>query len=96
MAASSSTRKWWTTVHRERITFTRGRAYKKNDQCYVEQKNGSIVRALVGYDRFEGESAYRQLSRAVSRGPPLCQWLPAVHEAADQTPRGQQGDPHLS
>jgi Integrase core domain len=47
---------------RERITFTRGRAYKKNDQCYVEQKNGSIVRALVGYDRFEGEQAYRQLS----------------------------------
>jgi hypothetical protein len=46
---------------RERITFTRGRAYKKNDQCYVEQKNGSIVRALVGYDRFEGELAYRQL-----------------------------------
>ncbi|MDP6419746.1 MAG: transposase, partial [SAR202 cluster bacterium] len=25
----------------EQITFTRGRAYKKNDQCYVEQKNGS-------------------------------------------------------
>jgi hypothetical protein len=47
---------------REQITFTRGRAYKKNDQCYVEQKNGSIVRALVGYDRFEGEPAYRQLS----------------------------------
>jgi hypothetical protein len=47
---------------REQITFTRGRAYKKNDQCYVEQKNGSIVRALVGYDRFEGESAYHQLS----------------------------------
>jgi len=47
---------------RHQITFTRGRAYKKNDQCYVEQKNGSIVRALVGYDRFEGEPAYRQLS----------------------------------
>ncbi len=47
---------------REQITFTRGRAYKKNDQCYVEQKNGSIVRALVGYDRFEGVPAYRQLS----------------------------------
>jgi len=28
----------------------------------VEQKNGSIVRQLVGYDRFEGEAAYRQLS----------------------------------
>ncbi len=47
---------------RERITFTRGRAYRKNDQCFVEQKNGVIVRQLVGDDRFEGEAAYRQLT----------------------------------
>lgn len=47
---------------RQEITFTRGRAYRKNDQCYVEQKNGSVVRQLVGYDRFEGERAYRQLA----------------------------------
>jgi hypothetical protein len=33
----------------------------KNDQCHVEQKNGAIVRQVVGYDRFEGERAYRQL-----------------------------------
>ncbi len=46
---------------REKITFTRGRPYKKNDQCYVEQKNGVIVRQLVGYDRFEGHLAYQQL-----------------------------------
>ncbi|MBW2209069.1 MAG: DDE-type integrase/transposase/recombinase [Deltaproteobacteria bacterium] len=47
---------------REEITFTRGRAHKKNDQCFVEQKNGSIVRQLVGYGRYEGEVAYRQLA----------------------------------
>ncbi len=47
---------------REQITFTRGRAYRKNDQCFVEQKNGVVVRQLVGYDRFEGEAAYRQLT----------------------------------
>lgn len=39
---------------REEITFTRSRAYKKNDQCHVEEKNGSVVRRFVGYDRFEG------------------------------------------
>jgi hypothetical protein len=38
----------------ETITFTRSRAYKKNDQCHVEQKNGAVVRNFVGYDRFEG------------------------------------------
>lgn len=46
---------------RERITFTRCRPYKKNDQCHVEQKNDSIVRQLVGYDRYEGEEAYAAL-----------------------------------
>src|SRR5947209_10076486 len=44
------------------ITFTRGRPYLKNDQCFVEQKNGAIVRQVVGYDRLVGEQAYRQLT----------------------------------
>ena len=46
----------------EQITFTRGRPYLKNDQCFVEQKNGAIVRQVVGYDRLVGEYAYRQLT----------------------------------
>jgi hypothetical protein len=46
----------------EQITFTRGRAYRKNDQCFVEQKNGSIVRQVVGYDRYDGQQALRQLN----------------------------------
>ncbi len=46
----------------EKITFTRCRPYKKNDQCHVEQKNGSIVRRMVGYDRYEGSEACRQLA----------------------------------
>jgi len=45
----------------EQISFTRGRPYEKNDQCFVEQKNGAVVRQFVGYDRYEGEAAYRQL-----------------------------------
>jgi hypothetical protein len=45
----------------EQITFTRGREGLKNDQCFVEQKNGAIVRQVVGYARLEGEAAYRQL-----------------------------------
>jgi len=38
-----------------KITFTRSRSYKKNDNCYVEQKNWSIVRKTVGYSRYETE-----------------------------------------
>ena len=48
---------------REQMTFTCGRTYRSNDQCYVEQKNGAVVRELVGYDRLEGEQAYRQLAQ---------------------------------
>jgi hypothetical protein len=43
-------------------TLTRGRTHKSNDQCYIEQKNGAIVRQVVGYDRFSGEAALRQLA----------------------------------
>ncbi len=35
------------------LTFTRSRPYKKNDQAHVEQKNWSVVRHTVGYDRWE-------------------------------------------
>lgn len=37
----------------EGILFTRGRAYRKNDGCHIEQKNWSIVRQTIGYGRFE-------------------------------------------
>lgn len=42
---------------REQIDFTRSRPYRKNDQCYIEQKNGAVVRRFVGYDRYEGQTA---------------------------------------
>ena len=45
----------------EKITFTRCRPYKKNDQCHVEQKNWSIVREHVGYDRMETDEECRRL-----------------------------------
>jgi hypothetical protein len=48
---------------REAITFTRSRPYRKNDSAHVEQKNGAIVRALVGYDRYTSRAAYAQLAR---------------------------------
>jgi hypothetical protein len=37
----------------QKITFTRSRPYQKNDQAHVEQKNWSVVRCLIGYDRFD-------------------------------------------
>ena len=47
----------------QKIEVTRSRAYKKNDQAFVEQKNGAVVRRLVGYGRFEGLETARMLVR---------------------------------
>ena len=44
------------------ITFTRGRPWRKNDGCYIEQKNWSIVRRQVGYARYETPEACRLLN----------------------------------
>jgi hypothetical protein len=45
-----------------RLEQTRSRAYKKNDQAWVEQKNGAIVRRLVGYGRLSGTQATETLA----------------------------------
>jgi hypothetical protein len=45
------------------LEVTRSPAYRKNDQAWVEQKNGAIVRRLVGYGRFEGPAAAAALAR---------------------------------
>ncbi len=45
------------------IELTRSRAYKKNDQAWIEQKNGSVVRRLVGYGRLEGAGAAETLAK---------------------------------
>ncbi|MGH7726777.1 MAG: integrase catalytic domain-containing protein, partial [Candidatus Eiseniibacteriota bacterium] len=45
------------------IEFTRSRPYRKNDQAWVEQKNGSVVRRLVGYRRLEGLAAVGVMAR---------------------------------
>src|SRR3954467_2103136 len=39
------------------VAFTRCRPYRKNDQAFVEQKNGAVVRRIVGYRRLEGLEA---------------------------------------
>lgn len=44
------------------VEFTRCRPYRKNDQAWVEQKNGAIVRRIVGYQRLEGIAAVQLLT----------------------------------
>jgi hypothetical protein len=48
------------------VAFTRCRPYRKNDQAWVEQKNGAVIRRVVGYRRFEGLQAAAALARLYS------------------------------
>jgi hypothetical protein len=48
-------------AHRH-ITFTRSRPYRKNDNCFVEQKNYSVVRRMVGYSRYDTPAELKLLN----------------------------------
>lgn len=48
---------------KEKIGWTRGRSYQKNDQAYVEQKNWLSVRRYVGYGRYTSKEAYQTLQQ---------------------------------
>jgi len=48
---------------KEKISFTRSRANKKNDNCYVEQKNFDVVRKLVGYRRYDTDEELEILNK---------------------------------
>ena len=44
------------------ISFTRSRPWQKNDQAWVEQKNGAIVRGTIGYRRYTSDEAVQLLA----------------------------------
>jgi hypothetical protein len=50
----------------ERLTFTRSRPYRKNDNCYVEQKNYTMVRRQVGYQRLAGQEQLALVNKLLS------------------------------
>jgi hypothetical protein len=47
---------------KEHITFTRARPYRKNDNCFVEQKNYSVVRRTLGYLRYDTEEELKVIN----------------------------------
>jgi len=73
------------------VKFTRGRPYHKNDNCFVEQKNGDVVRKTVGYSRFEGEKALEALSEVYRFLNPLLNYFyPTLRLIAkEQLPSGR-------
>jgi hypothetical protein len=68
-----------TDVYPRLITFTRSRPYKKNDNCFVEQKNFKGVQVYGGYRRFDSHTEHQTLARVYrSLCPLLNYFLPTV------------------
>jgi len=71
------------------IEFTRSRARRKNDQAWIEQKNGSVIRRFVGYERFSGPIAgqamaylYKAVRLYVNYFQPSFKLLEKIREGA--------------
>jgi hypothetical protein len=47
----------WERCKRQKIEFTRGRSYKKDDNAHIEQKNWTHVRKLMGWARYDTQKA---------------------------------------
>jgi hypothetical protein len=61
--------KHWCEQHD--LAFTRGRQYHKNDNAFVEQKNGDVVRKTIGHGRFQGDNALDSLAGVYALLNPL-------------------------
>ena len=70
------------------ITFTRARTHRKNDQAHVEEKNGSVVRRLVGYDRFEGRKAWEALAQLYQCAEDVGELFPTITEIDSERATG--------
>jgi hypothetical protein len=78
----------------ERITFTRGRAHRSNDGCFIEQKNWTVVRQHVGYARYDTDAElevlrelYAHLRRWVNYFCPVMKLREKVRDGAKVTRR---------
>ena len=74
-----------TYCREQQIEFTRSRPYRKNDQAWVEQKNGSVVRRLVGYGRLEGVAATGALARLYSASRLFVNFFQPSFKLAEKT-----------
>jgi hypothetical protein len=77
----------------QKITFTRARPYRKNDSCFVEQKNYSVVRRAVGYQRCDTEQQLQLLNQLYE---PLALYTnffqPSMKLQSKETPRGARAE----
>ena len=84
---NSALLKWCQSEH---IQFTRSRAYRKNDNCFVEQKNNSCVRNFVGYDRFSSAAQWDALAAVYRSLCPLLNYFMPTFKLLSKTRVGSK------
>jgi hypothetical protein len=84
---NSALLKW---CHQENIHFTRTRANRKNDNCFVEQKNNSCVRNFVGYNRFSKDTERDALAAVYYSLCPLLNYFMPTLKLLSKTRVGSQ------
>jgi hypothetical protein len=72
----------------QRITFTRTRPYRKNDNCFVEQKNGAVVRQAVGYLRYDTDVELEVLARLYTHLGPYVNFFQPQMRLVEKTRDG--------
>ncbi len=73
-----------------KITFTRSRPYRKNDNCFVEQKNSSVVRRAVGYARHDTPEELELLNELYSRLRLYTNYFQPVMKLREKTRTGSR------
>ena len=76
--------------HEQRIVFTRSRPYRKNDNCFVEQKNSSVVRRAVGYARHDTPEELELLNELYSRLRLYTNYFQPVMKLREKTRTGSR------
>jgi hypothetical protein len=72
------------------IPFTRSRDHQKNDNCFVEQKNGAVVRQYIGYDRLEGDALQVRLAEVYRPLVPLLNFFMPTMKLAHKVKVGSK------
>ena len=70
------------------ITITRGRPHRKNDQAYVEQKNGAVLRRFIGYHRSSSRAALEALTAVHARLRPYVNFFHPVRKLLSKARHG--------
>jgi len=77
------------------LLLTRSRPYHKNDNCFVEQKNGAVIRTYIGYARFDTPKEYAALAGVYKSLCPLLNFFIPTKKLISKTSLGSKTVKHF-